>query len=397
VQVAGSNRITIVQNVEDPGNLGAEDTITICTDAAGIVTITDASGNVISRGAAPSEISFSYSDSDGDELNENILLSQAGRDRIRNISCTLRSTGSDSHELTRTISPQNLRLSGYRASNPHGGISPYGGGTDYQSFFDEDWETGGNFNTEDYIEADWVWVPVIEEDFESEPSWLTNWTCYSSEPAGRIQRSSAYFYEGSYCITLDRDPYGDLNQNGAIWTLDLSEYDSATDDLRLHFYMREFGEESHFGDGVFFPDYLGGTETEIISEDFTGYTDGPKDGWEYWSDTYGNIVVDDAFSYPSGGNYLNLDSRRTGSMSRNRVMWTEDLSAYSASTDMQLRFSYCSRGDEQQIGDVYESDFYGIAGTGGITDIPVAYEQLNVNPAGSWQNVVVDLDTMVPA
>ena len=394
---AGEDRLTFVENTDRPETLGPEDTLTISADPQGIVTVADASGNVLGRGAEPSNISFTYTDSRGEELDRESLSTAAGRDRIRTISYTVGVAGDQGAVLSRTVSPQNLGIPVYERTPDFTSTErPAGGGTDYVSFFYENWESGGAFNTEDYIEADWVWHPFIEEDFESAASWQNNWTKYSSEPAGRVLRSSSYPYDGSYSLLMDRSPYGTYNQNAAIWTIDLSEYDEYADEVRLHFFMREFSDEDD-GDGVFFPDFLGGVNNELISEDFSGYTDGPKDNWEYWSDTYGNIVVDDLWSYPSGGNYLNLDSRRTGSMSRNRVLWKEDLSAYSSSTDLELRFSYCSRGDEEQSGPAYLSDFVGLAGADGITGVPVVYQNLDTDADGAWMDVVLDLDSMVPA
>ncbi len=110
VQEAGRDRITIVENTVNLRRLSAEDTITICSDENGLITVSDASGRVVSHGAASAVITFSYSDSDGNELDEDILLSPAGRDRIRRITCTLNSGGTESHELTRVIAPRNLSM-----------------------------------------------------------------------------------------------------------------------------------------------------------------------------------------------------------------------------------------------------------------------------------------------
>lgn len=389
---AGPARLTFVANLGNRQILEPSDTLTLSVSDGDGVTITDASGETLFRGGEVDRLELSYSNDYGVDLEGVDLSTQAGRDMIRSVDVLVGSSGGSVEPVSLTMTPPNLRLSGLSHSemiNARG----FGGPSRTVEFFGEDWETYSNFHSQDYIEADSIWEPILEEDFETAASWNENWTSYKTHANGRVRRSSDYSYEGSYALLLDCYPNGSYSHNAGIWTVDLSDYDEYSDQLRLHYYTHEWSDESDWEDGVFFPEITGGFENLIVGEDFSGFRNGPKDGWEYWTDSYGNIEITD--QYPMSGDYLNMDSRRDGYFSHNRVMWTQDLSAYSGSGDLELRYSICSRGDEEHSGN--DGDFVGLAGTGGITADPEAYSNFDLGPSGSWIDRAIDLDSLAPA
>jgi prepilin-type N-terminal cleavage/methylation domain-containing protein len=392
VVVAESASMTFVANLHDRDRFEASDTITIGMAEDGGVRIADASGQVLLRSDAVDRLDLTYTDDYGRELDASDLDSRAGRDMIRSVEVLLGSSGGTVEPVTIALTPPNLRLSGMSQAEIVRAMNLDGPSRDVY-FFEEDWEEYSNFHAQDYIEADTIWQPILEEDFETAASWNDNWVSFTTGANGRVRRSSDYSYLGSYSLLLDCYPSGSYSHNAGIWTVDLSGYDENTDDLRLHYWTHQWGDESDTGDGVFFPEIVGGYENYIAGEDFSGFRAGPKDGWEYWTDSYGNIVVTDA--YPTDGDYLNMDSRRDGYYSHNRVMWTQDLSGYSGSADLELRFQLCSRGDEEQSG--YDGDFVGLAGSDGIVGTPVAYENFDYGPSGSWTSETIDLDSLAPA
>jgi len=389
---AGADRMTFVANLGDREVFEPTDTISIFTPEGGGVRIADASGRVLLRSEDVNGLDITYSDDRGEPIGVAELDTRAGRDRVRSVDIVIGASDGAAEPVSITMTPPNLRLSGMsqaeivRAMNLDGPSRTV-------DFFNEDWETYSNFHAQDYIEADTIWEPILEEDFETAASWNDNWSSFTSGANGRVRRSSDYSYLGSYSLLLDCFPSGSYSHNAGIWTVDLSDYDESTDNLRLHYFTREFSDEAHWEDGVFFPDIVGGYENLIAGEDFSGFRAGPKDGWEYWTDSYGNILVTDA--YPTDGDYLNMDSRRDGYLSHNRVMWTQDLSGYSGSSDLELRFQLCSRGDEEHSGD--DGDFVGLAGPAGIVGAPEAYENLDYGPSGSWISETIDLDSLAPA
>ena len=380
VLVSEENRFSFVANLTETQSYGPEDTITVAMDQ-GFVTITDASGADFSQ-SLPGQISFEYFDAMGQNVTS--------PDLVRRIEFTLVSPEGSS--ISGSVSPYNLAV----AQDPvmlRDLFNSYsdGGGSRYEHVvFLEDFEVPTPFAFEDSMEVGPMWVPVISEHFEDPLTWNNNWQPLIEDPGyGRVRRwTNTEAYEGQSCLTLDCYKVGNSSQM-AIWRVDLSEYDWS-DDLRLHFYWKEFSDQLDPEDGVFLPVWVPDSEVEVLSEDFTQFGNGVfSRDWTYWTNDYGRVQVMNTF--PTDGNYLNLDTRRQGYTGVSRVMATMDLSPYAGSTDISLTFDMCSRGSPN-------SAFVGLIGTGGISSDPVAQYNLNPGtlPAGSWITVTIDLDELIP-
>ena len=399
LRLAGRDRMVFVANLEDPGSFGPEDTLTLERDGQDRLVVMNAAGETVFSGSVPATIEFSYLDGSGVALSDAELADQAGLDRVRQISYSVSTGAGRDFTMSNVSVPRNLAFSGESPEFLESFLPAHldGGGNDIM-FFEETWETAGYYSFYDSIEAIPGWVPIITEDFETSASWINNWILYSSASNGRIRRlNDSGAHGGFYDMALDASPPGLVNLNGAIWRVDLSGYDEYTDSLRLHWFWMEYNDEADSEDGVYFPDYLGGSETLISSEDFTGYGNGLRFPWEYWNTAYGQVrVLDNAWSQPGGTEFLNMDSHQDGVFSQNRAIWTNDLSAYSASPDMELRFMFCDRGDESHNSDT--GDFVGvIEDDPGGTPYICEYLDPNAYPDGAWLQRVVDLDAVVPA
>ncbi len=381
VITAEENRFTFVANLTDPQSFGPEDTVTVLSEN-GTVTITDASGAQFMAPVA-GEAAFQYFDAAGQTADEPGM--------VRRIDFTLTAEGSSAGG---TAAPYNLAAAGDPAMLRDLFLE-YGGGEGSRFehvIFLEDFETPTPFAFEDHMEAGDMWVPIITEYFEDPVSWNNNWELYIEDDGyGRVRRwTDSEAYEGQSCLALDCYRTGNSTQM-AVWSVDLSAYDEYSDDLRLHFFWKEFNDVLNYEDGVFLPVWVPDNQTEVVNEDFSGFRQGfvPRD-WTFWSNDYGRVEV--VSNYPTDGNYLNLDTRRYGYTGTSRVMVTMDLSAYAGSSDIELSFDMCSRGSPN-------SAFVGLIGTGGITSDPVAQQNLNPGayPAGSWTTVTIDIDAMLPA
>ncbi len=378
---ASPDRFTFISNTRDPEQFGLEDQITIA-NSDGAITVTDGNGEDLMLPVSAAEIAFSYTNSRGEAAVDPAT--------VRMVSFTI--TMASGLESNGYSSPYNLGLAGlseqeyrevYLARD--GNLSR---AINYK--FEEDFENVGTMIFEDNMEGALVWEAVIEEDFESIVTWANNWETWSSHTQGRVDRYNdpALAHEGNWFLGLDCSSIV-TSDNMAIWNVDLSPY--IGDDLRLHFYWREFSDELDNQDGVFLPVFTAGDTTVVDLEDFSGFRNGNNKDWTYWTNDYGQIVVTQ--DYPTDGNYLNMDSRRDGGDNECRIMNTYDLSAYSGSSNVWLRYDFTDRGDENNAG-----DFIGIM-SGSIQGTPVA--QVSLSPAsypnGSWITREVDLDALVPA
>jgi len=92
----------------------------------------------------------------------------------------------------------------------------------------------------------------------------TGWMTYTTNE-GRVQVSPSYPYSGTYSVLLD-DSTGNTTYSYAaiILTIDLSGQSNVV----LDFWWRDFGDEDHADDGVFFSDDLG--STWVTAMNFTG-------------------------------------------------------------------------------------------------------------------------------
>jgi len=392
---AAGDRLVYVADISEPGSLGPEDTLTLARDDQERLLVTDASGEVVYRGSVRAGMDLAYLDGQGDKLTPEELLSQAGRDRIRQVTFSV-TPGGDGVILagSRTVYPPNLAFSG--GSGPFvGPAGLLGGPTDDMNYFFEDFEVYPPvFAWEDSIEIALDWVPVITEDFESSSSWINNWIFYNTNN-GRIQRNGSIVpHAGTYSMRMDAYPTGTYSLNAGIWRPDLSAYDEYADQLRLHFWWKGY-DEAQPQDGVFFPEYTAESTTLIDSEDFTGFRFEDRGDWTYWNSAYGNIVI--SALWPFDGNYVHMDSRMEGQQAQNRIMWENDLSAWSASTDLELRYYFTDRGDLNDNSTT--GVFAGLAGAGGITGPITLLQYLypETYPNGSWIQRTVDLDSLVPA
>ena len=394
VQAASPTGITYVADIERPQMIGPEDTLTLARDDHDRLVVTDAAGNRVYQGVISADMTLSYLDGDGDRLEPDELATQAGRDRIRQISASIDMGEVGMASSSRTVTPPNLAYAGGTLGFEVGSPA-MAGGTDDENFLLEDFEAWPpTFAWEDSIEMGIGWVPIIAEDFETAASWANNWVFYS-EDNGRIQRNGSIVpHAGTYSMRMDASPTGTYSLNAGIWKTDLSSYDMNVDELRLHFYWKGY-DEAHPEDGVFFPEYTAESVTLLDSEDFSGFRFSDRGDWTYWNTSYGNIVVTDVWPYD--GNYINMDSRVMGQDAQNRIMWENDLSAYSTSENLEFRYYFSDRGDQND--DTENGDFIGLAGTEGIsgTITPVEYLYPESYPDGSWSGRTVDLDASVPA
>ena len=392
VQMAAKESITYIANIEEPQLMGPEDTLTLSRDDQNRLVVTDANGDMVYQGSISADMTLSYLDGNGELLEPEVLLSQAGRDRIRQIGALINASEGGSTSTSRTFSPPNLAFSGgtFRFDDE----TASRGGTDDENFLYEDFETSSPvFAWEDSIELGVGWVPVWTEDFESSSSWFNNWIFYS-EDNGRIQRNGSIVpHGGTYSMRMDASPTSIYSLNAGIWKTDLSSFDENTDELRLHFWWKGY-DEAQPQDGVFFPEYTAESITMLDSEDFSGFRFDARGDWTYWNSAYGNIVVTE--DWPYDGNYINMDSRVTGQAAQNRIMWESDLSAYSASDDLEFRFYFTDRGDQND--NTATGDFIGLAGVEGIsgTITPVDYLYPEMYPDGTWLLRTADLDAAVP-
>lgn len=377
---ASEQRFTFLSNTRDPGQSGPEDVITICS-SEGLITATDGNGDDLMLPVSNAEIAFSYMNSSW----ENTVDPAS----VKTISFTI--TTASGYQYNGYSSPYNLELAGL-SEREYEEIYLAMDGSPSRAInykFEEDFETNGFIFFQDDMEGALVWEPVIEEDFESLVSWSNSWETWSSTDQGRVDRynNSAIAYEGDYYLGLDCSS-ASTSDNMAVWNVDLSSY--VGEDLRLHFYWREFNDELNSEDGVFLPTFVPGDSTVVALEDFTGFRNGNNRDWTYWTNDYGQIVVTQ--DYPTDGNYLNMDSRRDGSVNECRIMNTYDLSAYSGSSNIWLRYDFTDRGDENNSG-----DFVGLM-SGSIQGDPVA--EVSLSPAsypnGIWITREVDLDELAP-
>lgn len=382
VQDISRGSITFVSNTQDPNEFGPEDVITI-ENREGDVVAFNGNDERLMTPVSGAEISFTYTDGMGFEVDDPAL--------IRTVSFQI-SMGSGM-VYSGSSSPYNLELSGL-SERDYRDVWVASGGelgrwVDYK--FEEDFETHPGYVFEDDMEGGYIWEPIIWEDFESAASWANNWQTWINDPGyGRIQRLNdpVLAYEANNCLALDCWKSGVSTEMG-IWSVDIADY--ADTDLRLRFHWRESYDELDYEDGVFLPVFTAGDTTVIDLEDFSGFNSlsGNRD-WTYWTNDYGQIVITQL--YPTDGNYVNMDSRRNGGDNECRIMNTYDLSAYSASDNVLLKYDFTHRGDETSAG-----DFIGLM-SGSIQGTPVAQVALNPAsyPAGSWISRVVDLDELAP-
>lgn len=377
---AEENTFSFVANIREPEKYGPEDTLTV-RNTNGTVTVTDASGGMFMQ-PVQGTVSFRYFDGSAVEVTDPAL--------VRKIEFTIVSR--EGTEVSASISPLNLAVARDPARLRDVFDSYDDGGSRYEHvIFLEDFEFPTAFAFEDSMEAGDIWVPIITEYFEDPVTWNSNWTEWIEDDGyGQTRRwTDSEAYEGQSCLALDCYKTG-MSTQMAIWSVDLSGY-TWNDDLRLHFFWREFNDILDPEDGVFLPVWVPDSQTEILSEDFSGFRNGIfSRGWTFWSNDYGRVEV--LADYPTDGNYLNLDTRRYGFTGESRVMATMDLSPFAGSEDITLSFSLCSRGSPN-------SAFVGLLGPGGITGTPVAQHNLNPGalPAGTWTDVTIDLDQLIPA
>ena len=376
------NSISFYSNINDPTTFDLEDKI-IISSSDGNITIQDGNGNNLMTPVPDAQIAFNYVDATGQQTLDPLA--------VRTVDFTI--TMDSGFQYNGYASPYNLELVGLSDEEYEEAFSSSGGadGRWELTKFEEDFEFSGTMIYEDSMEGELVWVPALEEDFESITSWANDWETWSSEPNGRVERynESSMAYDGEYFLGLDCSSNG-WNNNMAIWNVDLSSY--IGDDLRLHYYWMESSNGRRDQDGVFLPEFIPGDTVIIDEEDFTSFRNDYKKGWTYWTNDYGRIVVTQ--DYPIDGNYLNMDSRRSGSRNYCRIMNSYDLSAYSSSSDVWLTFDFTDRGDENHWND----DFVGIM-EGSIQDDPLARFRLRPQNYvdGSWYTIEVDLDELVPS
>ncbi|MFZ5981492.1 MAG: PKD domain-containing protein [Candidatus Zixiibacteriota bacterium] len=88
------------------------------------------------------------------------------------------------------------------------------------------------------------------------------WYTQTSSSVGRIRITTSYTpHSGSYHMTMDVSTNGTYSQNEAWLRLNLA----GKSDVDLTFWWKEFGDETHTQDGVFFSDDGGSTFTKVYS------------------------------------------------------------------------------------------------------------------------------------
>lgn len=378
---AETDGLVMVANLTLTDSFGPEDTLAI-SNSDGHVTIRNASGEDFAP-PFPGSVIFGYFDAAGMEVTDPAL--------VRRIDYTV--VSGQGAWVTGSVAPMNLAV----CNDPEmlrAVFESYhddGGSRMEREVFFENFEVPTTFIFQDAMEAGWMWVPMITEDFESPASWSNNWETWTESGNGRVRRwTDSEAYEGLSCMALDCETAGPSTQM-AVWSVDLSGYDW-NDSLRLHLNWREYNDSWDAEDGVYLTQWIPDAQVEILSEDFSAFSNGFPRSWTFWTDDYGRVQIAGSWpKLPDGGNYLNLDTRRQGYTGTSRVMTTLDLSAFAGSTDLEISFDMCNRGAPNTA-------FVGIMGPGGITSAPVATHQLNpaAYPAGSWATVSIDLDELIP-
>jgi len=104
-------------------------------------------------------------------------------------------------------------------------------------------------------------TPPYSTGFES-GSFDSYWFTQSSNSEGRILITTANSPRGTYHLTMDDNTNGSLYAQNEAWLrLNLA----GKSDVDLSFWWKEFGDETHTQDGVFFSDNGGSTFTKVYS------------------------------------------------------------------------------------------------------------------------------------
>ncbi len=105
---ADSTAVTFIADISGRGNPGLEDTLTLSRDGDGMLTVTDAAGNVVYHGSVQGRMIFTYFDSNGDEIMCSELDGFSYLDRIRQIQFTIEVGAEGEGRASRISSPPNL-------------------------------------------------------------------------------------------------------------------------------------------------------------------------------------------------------------------------------------------------------------------------------------------------
>ncbi len=130
-------------------------------------------------------------------------------------------------------------------------------------------------------------VSIFGDGFES-GTLGPNWSTFTTND-GRVRVSNSYPYSGTYSTLLDN---GTSNGRFSTAAIILTQNLSASTDILLDFWWREFNDENHTQDGVFISDDDGTTWYEVLS-----FNNGPT--------TFRNDVIDISAAAAANGLTLN--------------------------------------------------------------------------------------------
>ena len=131
-----------------------------------------------------------------------------------------------------------------------------GGGDQYVGVYPDD-----VYSSDDFIGSLFVMYSTLPftEDFES-GSLGSSWSAMSDNN-GQILVSGANTPNGSFHLAMDANPTGTFSQNEAWLHLDLS----GQTQVDLSFEWKDFGDENHTQDGIFFSDDGGSGFTQVLT------------------------------------------------------------------------------------------------------------------------------------
>ena len=226
----------------------AFDDISVTGGAANVAPTANANGPYTgTEGIAVSFSSAGSSDSDGTISSYAWNFGDGGTSTSANPTHTYASAGSYTATLTVT---DNGGLTD--SDNANVTINPASSGGDYASI---PYSTG----------------------FESGLD--ANWTTKGSTSYSRIQLTTANSpHSGNYQLTMDVTTNGNYNTNEAWMGLDLS----GQSQVDLNFWWKEFGDETHSADGIYFSDDGGATFVKV--QDLNGQS--------YTNQTWTNFALD---------------------------------------------------------------------------------------------------------
>ncbi len=274
-----------------------------------------------------------------------------------------------------------------------------------------DGETKTNYITVTEPTADYATLPY-STGFET-GSFDQYWFTQSSNSEGRIQITSSYTPRGSYHLAMDDNLNGGLYAQNEAWLrLDLS----GKSDIELRFWWKEFSDETHTQDGVYFSnnggssfakvyDLINGTSTyQEIVLDLDQLAAGAGlslsstfvvkfQQYDNYGLTTDGMTFDDisvtSLEAPPVANFLGEPTSGTAPLAvtftdlstGNPTGWSWDFGDGGTSTAQNPSHTYNAAGTYTVT--LTATNAYG-------SDIETKVDYITVNPAGSWTTITYD-------